>query len=263
MIPRDQDDQVARIAGKKAGEKPLGFIAASLTSKCLAQRRQNDNVVAAELDGFCEVGLGASDLVELELDQRAIDQGLGKAGLDLSRFVVGVQRADQAAGLGEGQASVEVHPGELRSAHRADGEVTRRFQKPALGVVAVPQEKPGPERCGIELMGLPQGLFGAGKIAVGQEGAAEQGEVVARCRDDACRELAIRLGQLGFSKAGVVQGALGVKGAGDSRRNLHRSVEARKRLLVGRADVTFRAELGRQHDRAASVQHDELRGLFP
>ncbi len=212
---RDQDDQVIRSAGKAAGEKPLGVVATALAGECLAERRQNHNVITAEREGFFEVSPARSDLVELQLDKRAVDQSLGKVGLDLERTVIGVASADQATGLGEGQTAIEVGPGKRRTADRTDGEITGCFQKSALGVVAVPQEKPGPQRGPIELLGLSEGFFGAGKITAGQEGAALQGEVVASCRDDAGRELAVRRGQLGVAQTGAVKCALGVKGAGD------------------------------------------------
>ena len=129
----DADDQVVRVAGEQAGEISFGFGAPAQSRPGFAQGREHDEVVAAKLDGTDQVVLRSVQLVQLELDQRPVDQRLGELRLELERAVVGILGVEQAAGLGQGQSAVEVGPGELR----ARGGSRRRSRRPLRGIALV------------------------------------------------------------------------------------------------------------------------------
>ena len=84
-------------------------------------------------------------MTQLQIRQAAIDPGLDELAIDLQGTIVGRQGLDEPAGSREGQAAIQVRPGEIRRQDRADREIRGGVRMSALIAMADPQGEPGPE----------------------------------------------------------------------------------------------------------------------
>ena len=261
--PGDPHDRVVRVAGEQVGEILLGLGPTAEACQGLAARRQDSQVFPAQLDGAGQVGQGGVELVQLQLHECPVDQGLDEVRLQPERAIVGIPGVEQPAGPGEGQAPVEVGPGECRPSGGTHGEIAGRLEESSLGVVAVAQDEPGPEGGDIEAKGLPQGVLGARGIAGGQERGAEERPVVAGRRCGLGGPDPVPLGQVGFAEGGVVSRSLvEERGRGAVAESLG-AVEAGDRPLDRLAPVGLGTGLLRLEDACPRLQHDELHRLLP
>ena len=75
---RDPDDGIVGIRGQQRLELALRLGRAAEPREGLAAGGQHGHLVAAQLDGPGEVGQRRFELVQLELDQGPVDEGLGE-----------------------------------------------------------------------------------------------------------------------------------------------------------------------------------------
>ena len=100
-------------------------------------------------------------MTQLQVRQAAIDPGVDELAIDLEGTIVGRQRLDEPAGSREGQAAIQVWPGEIRRQDRADREIRDGVRVSALIAMADPQGEPGPEHARFTAGGLAQEELGA------------------------------------------------------------------------------------------------------
>ncbi len=180
--PGDPRDEVVGLSSQGVGEVALGLVVAAEPVQGLGTGGQGGRVAMSQGNRVVEVRQGGGRIAELEADQGPVEAGREEVGVVGQGAVVGVAGLGQPVGRRQGQAAVQVRPGELGRQDRADAEVVRGHVITGLLVVAEPQGEPGPEALGIERHGaVKQGLRPIG-LAASEQGGAQEGQVARRGR---------------------------------------------------------------------------------
>ena len=109
----------------------------------------------------------------------AVDQCLGERRVELEGSVVGVPGLERAAGPRQRQPAVEVYPCELGSTDGAGREVAGRLEESSLRIVAMAQDKPGPERGNVLAKASFSACSAPSRSPAGETARRQQRQVVA------------------------------------------------------------------------------------
>ena len=178
------------------------------------------------------------------------------------REVVGIAGGVQQPGPRQRQPAIEVDPGELRPLHGAGREVAGRLEESALRIVAVAHHEPGPERGAVEPEGLAQCVLGGARVAVGEQGRAEERPVVAGGRPGLGGQPAVAFRERGFTQLGMVARPLVEQRRGDVVADPLGEVELVDRPPEGVLPVGFGAAARGQPDAGARLEDHQLDGLL-
>ena len=116
-----------------------------------------------------------------------------------------------SAGSRQRQPAIEVHPCEPRAADSTGGKVAGGFEKSPLRVVAMPEDKPRPERRDVESQGLFERLLCSQTIAGGEEACGQECQIVAGGRSDLAGTLVVATGEVGSTQGGVIARPISIK----------------------------------------------------
>ena len=158
---RYQRQWIVRVGGlDRLGEGLLSFVTAAETGKCVGPRRPDARGPPTEGDRAVQVACRLIPVAKLQAGQGAVDQGLDEVGVELEGAVVGHPSLAQAAGAGQGEAAVQVWPGEVGGEGRTHTKVERGIGMSSLIEMADPEGEPSPESACIERDGAAQGKLG-------------------------------------------------------------------------------------------------------
>ena len=148
--PGDEQVRIVGAGADRLAERLLRILATTQPRQGLGVCRQHGRDFSPSVDAAPEVGQGLLGITQLQVRQAAIDPGVDELAVDLQGTIVGGQGLDEPAASREGQAAIQMRPGEMRRQDRAGREVRGGVRMSALIAVADPQGEPGPEQARID-----------------------------------------------------------------------------------------------------------------